>query len=1489
MELLLGIRCQVINMRKVIANNRRRSKRGTTLVELIVSLTLTAMFAVICVMLINPIERTYQHTEKTVRAQLLADTIVDSIRKECDGIKNDDINSVWIANGSFDADSASDQILFNPDCSKRISSGLESNNKGTVLVIKKNNSYCEMIFASLPITNDNKTEANNNVLDGTYSGHAVDELFQGSAEDVAKNTGRGVVHFGYYGAGDKGNGVYPLKAYDYTNPLIASTYGDYHVKVYFQKLVTRTEEINGVEHEFPSFVEMEVKVYEGEYKAGENESNLVYTRKAAIAFSANGSRHGTSHAGSSSSGSSKNIEVNVKWQKNNGASLAWPENVDSVTISVMSNSIVKGSHTLAKPKKGFYFSGLDVNSNIEILAGAVNGYVSSVTGNVANGFTVTYRQRKVDNVKLISGPSFNSTLKKDVSYVIFGSYDQFPEDRFPELIKGKGAKVAIDINATNDNARKSDYELFRVKGDDGKITAYILSEDGSFIANESCKNMFFDCKKLENITDIKNVNTYLTKDMTCMFKNCRLVEQFDLPGFVTGTCEVMEGMFDRCFSVNYINMSDWNTENVWNMNWLFHQTSTKWNKDGVVYDPNPMELDISNFSFKNCTDAKFMFGWDERNTLPTARKITKIILPDFDETNNTSKIRSMEGMFASLTDLVEIENLENMRGTATDSCRDMFRMCYSLETIDLSSFDTEKCTTMEAMFEDCHSVVSCNLSGVKTGKVKNMAWMFTNFCGKSGERPITVDITKFDFSSCTDMNSMFASKKQRGFEVSNDRNIANVIFPGSSAKEIDIGKVKSIKDMFVDGKGIRQITNFKNIRFDSLTDAASVFKNCSSITQLDISNWYCPKLKTINSIFSGCSSLQHLIAEKFDMPACTDASYMFEKSNALVTVNLDKWNLSSITTLSGLLQNKGELKRVSISDSTNNVQNLSRMLSGCRKLEYAKLDGFVNYRCNTIAEMFRYCSSLTDLDISEWDTSGVGFMNYTFSEVGVENFDISHFRFNSITDMNHMFYLANASTITFPGTADSIAGPARSINMGYLFENCRNLKKVNGLVGCSFLPKVISAPAAFSGCTALESIDLSDIDLRSCTDMSRFFANCSILENVKMEDAVLSSCNNLNNMFSACNNLKVIDFDRIDLRSAESLGFLMLNPVRELYMSHADIRSVSSLSKWHYNKDRKLEIIDLSYANASSCKDLSECFRSCPNLKNANFSGADFSKCETTSLMFSDCKKLEGVYMRAVNLNNNTTTQQMFENCYCVEVFDLKDWNTPKVTNMSKMFHNACYFKGNKDGAGEGATKECVIDISSFDFRNVETFESMLDCETTAHYESGGNTNRDYISRIVLPQGEEAKALKCVTARWMFRYRQNVKSIDNLEYLTTGSSFTNAHGMFSRVGCKELDIRNLDFSHLIVNYQEGAFKMFDNCLNLTKIYVKPGTDYSGTSIQNVLVFHWDPEQADLPCHLVGGAGTAWSTTNVNGNYMRIDDPANGKPGYFTDYHDKESA
>ena len=60
------------------------------------------------------------------------------------------------------------------------------------------------------------------------------------------------------------------------------------------------------------------------------------------------------------------------------------------------------------------------------------------------------------------------------------------------------------------------------------------------------------------------------------------------------------------------------------------------------------------------------------------------------------------------------------------STNHMFYECYSLKSIDLSSFNTSNVNNMNGMFWNCFSLESIDLSSFNTSNVKDMRWMFSN-------------------------------------------------------------------------------------------------------------------------------------------------------------------------------------------------------------------------------------------------------------------------------------------------------------------------------------------------------------------------------------------------------------------------------------------------------------------------------------------------------------------------------------------------------------------------------------------------------------------------------------------------------------------------------------------------------------------------------------------------------------------------------------------
>ena len=90
---------------------------------------------------------------------------------------------------------------------------------------------------------------------------------------------------------------------------------------------------------------------------------------------------------------------------------------------------------------------------------------------------------------------------------------------------------------------------------------------------------------------------------------------------------------------------------------------------------------------------------------------------------NTSKVTNMRGVFSKCTNLASLDlSSFNTSNVTTMYC--MFYECTSLTNLDLSSFNTSNVETMASMFDHCTSLTNLNLSSFNTAKVTDMYCMF---------------------------------------------------------------------------------------------------------------------------------------------------------------------------------------------------------------------------------------------------------------------------------------------------------------------------------------------------------------------------------------------------------------------------------------------------------------------------------------------------------------------------------------------------------------------------------------------------------------------------------------------------------------------------------------------------------------------------------------------------------------------------------------------
>ena len=89
---------------------------------------------------------------------------------------------------------------------------------------------------------------------------------------------------------------------------------------------------------------------------------------------------------------------------------------------------------------------------------------------------------------------------------------------------------------------------------------------------------------------------------------------------------------------------------------------------------------------------------------------------------------------------------------------------------------------------------------------------------------------------------------------------------------------------------------------------------------------------------------------------------------------------------------------------TSNVTSMYGMFSNCSSLTYLDLSNFNTSNVTQMSQMFQACSSLKSLDLSNFDTSKVTIMESMFhSDESLTSLDLRNFDISKVTSFSNMF------------------------------------------------------------------------------------------------------------------------------------------------------------------------------------------------------------------------------------------------------------------------------------------------------------------------------------------------------------------------------------------------------------------------------------------------------------------------------------------------------
>ena len=106
--------------------------------------------------------------------------------------------------------------------------------------------------------------------------------------------------------------------------------------------------------------------------------------------------------------------------------------------------------------------------------------------------------------------------------------------------------------------------------------------------------------------------------------------------------------------------------------------------------------------------------------------------------------------------------------------------------------------------------------------------------------------------------------------------------------------------VFYGCSSLREVNTPFGLRFSI---AQSMFKNCTSLTSLDVSGWDMSACTNCRSIFESCSSLTSLDVSGWDMSACKDMCGMFLICSSLSSIDVSGWDVSACLNMANIFNN----------------------------------------------------------------------------------------------------------------------------------------------------------------------------------------------------------------------------------------------------------------------------------------------------------------------------------------------------------------------------------------------------------------------------------------------------------------------------------------------------------------------------------------------------------------------------------------------------------
>lgn len=511
-------------------------------------------------------------------------------------------------------------------------------------------------------------------------------------------------------------------------------------------------------------------------------------------------------------------------------------------------------------------------------------------------------------------------------------------------------------------------------------------------------------------------------------------------------------------------------------------------------------------------------------------------------------------------------------------------------------------------------------------------------------------------------------------------------------------KVTNMFEMFVGSMDLRTINLPKGFIGSNVTDLNGMFRDCASLTELDLSGSNAEKVKYMGWMFYGCDALSNLNLSGFKTGSLTDMRYLFSSCQSLESLDLSGFNTENVTSMVSMFSQCSSLRSLDLSSfNTSKVIDMDFMFFKCTNLESIDLSSFDTENLQQMAHMFYSCTKLETLDLSSFATPNMTSMLSAFQNC--KNLKTIYVTSAFTTDKGTEGRTAFAGCVNLPNYNPDKTGVemAHTGEGGYLTAATASWVRWDAPTGTLSFHRGATKPAGDNildlGYGDDPNWDTHAAEIKKVvfkagfrdethTTCANWFNGCTNLTSIEgIENLNTSNVKNMSGMFALCSNLETLDLSHFNTERVTRMAqmFYGCTKLHDLNISSFNTENVTSMNQM-FGGCSSLDSLDLSHFNAKGVlyHGLYAMFSGCSSLKFLDVSNfpADRPKMQLDA-MFKGCSSLQTLDLSSFNTGLANSFTDMFDGCSALRTIYVSDlFRFKNGVSSSNMFRNCLSLKG---------------------------------------------------------------------------------------------------------------------------------------------------------------------------------------------------------------------